>query len=258
MTVETHLALVTGGGKRIGRAIALRLARDGCDVAVHYNTSAEEAAQAVREMEAIGRRAIAVSFDQRDDAQMSEAFAAIRRTLGRAPDVLVNSASIAEIDFFENVDRASLLRHYDINVAGPLLLTQAFANNLASHPGAVVNITDHKLFNPNADHFAYTLSKFALQAANDLLARQLAPLIRVCAVAPGHVLPGPGETMAHFEAVHTDTPLGRGVTPDDIADAVAYIVASPTLTGQTIIVDAGAHLQPRLRDQTLAPPLGRT
>lgn len=253
MTQARRFALVTGAGKRLGRAIALRLAREGCDVAIHYNTSADEARAVVREVEALGVRAAAVSFDQRHDADIETGFTSLQRALGRTPDILVNSASIAEIDFFDTVDRASLLRHYDINVAGPLMVAQTFVRALKQQSGAViVNVTDHKLYNPNADHFAYTISKHALQAATELLARQLAPGVRVCAVAPGHVLPGPGESVAHFESMHASTPLNVGVTPDDVADAVVYLVKTPTLTGQTIVVDAGAHLQPRLRDQTVA------
>lgn len=248
----THLALVTGAAKRVGRAIALRLADAGCDIAVHHNASAEAARDVVALIEAKGRRAHAVAFDQRDDAGIASGLDDIEAALGRSPDVLVNSASIAGIDFFEDTTRESLARHYDVNVAGPLLIAQRFAQMLgATRKGLIINITDHKLFNPNPDHFAYTISKHALQAATDLLARKLAPRIRVCAIAPGHLLPGPGESHAHFEDIHADTLLGIGATPADVAEAAAYILASPTLTGQTIIVDAGEHLRPRLGDQTL-------
>jgi NAD(P)-dependent dehydrogenase (short-subunit alcohol dehydrogenase family) len=247
-----HLALVTGAAKRVGRAIALRLADAGCDIAIHHNASAQAAKEVTSLIQAMGRRAHAVAFDQRDDAGIARGLAEIEGVFGSTPDVLVNSASIAQIDFFENTSRQSLAVHFDVNVAGPVLLAQRFAAGLGTErKGLIINLTDHKLFNPNADHFAYTISKHALQSATDLLARKLAPRIRVCAIAPGHVLPGPGESLAHFEAIHSDTLLEIGASPEDVAEAAAYLLASPTLTGQTIIVDAGEHLRPRMGDQTL-------
>lgn len=244
-----HLALVTGSAKRLGRAIALRLADADCDVAVHYNTSASDAAEVVSLIQAKGRRAHAVSFDQADASAITSGLADVRKAFSRAPDVLVNSASIFEWDSIDTVAPANLQRHFDINLFGPVLLTRAVAE--AAPPetrGLIINITDHKLTNPHPDHLSYTLSKYALDGFTTLMARALAPRFRVCAIAPGHTLPSPGETDAHFAQHHDETPLRRGPTADDIAEAAAYLLAAQAITGQTLIVDGGAYLRAEERD----------
>jgi NAD(P)-dependent dehydrogenase (short-subunit alcohol dehydrogenase family) len=243
------LALVTGAGKRLGRAIALRLAREGCDIAVHYNSSEEEADEVAREIALLGRRAHAVGFDQTDDAGMDAGLAAIRQTFGVAPCVLVNSASIFEWDNLSTVDRASLTRHFEANLFGPVLLARKLveASSDATR-GLILNLLDQKLVNPNPDHLSYTLSKYALQGFTTVMAQSLAPRFRVCAIAPGHTLPSPTETAEHFAAIRDQTPLHRGPTPDDIAEAAAYLFNSPAVTGQTITVDGGTHMRPSGRD----------
>jgi NAD(P)-dependent dehydrogenase (short-subunit alcohol dehydrogenase family) len=244
-----HLALVTGAGKRLGRAIALRLAREGCDIAVHYNVSEGEADAVAREIALLGRRAHAVGFDQTDDSGMDAGLAAIRQTFGRAPNVLVNSASIFEWDNLSTVDRSSLTRHFEANLFGPVLLTRKLVEASSEGTrGLILNLLDQKLDNPNPDHLSYTLSKYALQGFTTLMAQTLAPRFRVCAIAPGHTLPGPTETPEHFAAIHDQTPLHRGPTADDIAEAAAYLFNSPAVTGQTLTVDGGAHMRPSDRD----------
>jgi NAD(P)-dependent dehydrogenase (short-subunit alcohol dehydrogenase family) len=244
-----HLALVTGAGKRLGRAIALRLADAGCDIAVHYNASAEAAHETVAAIRAKGRQADAFAFDQSDPDAIRRGVDAITAKLGRAPDVLVNCASIFEWDSIETVTPESLERHYRTNLVGPVLLTRAVAAAAAdSTRGLILNITDHKLANTNPDHLAYTLSKYALDGFTHMMARALAPRFRVCAIAPGHTLPGPGETQAHFEAHHGQTPLARGPDPGDIAEAAAYLLGAAAITGQTLIVDGGSFMGQTPRD----------
>ncbi len=249
MGQSPHLALVTGAAKRIGRAIALRLAAEGCDVAVHYNTSKQEADTVAAEIASLGRRTCVVAFDQSDVVAIDSGIAAIRNTFGRAPDILVNSASVFEWDSIVTVDAGSLSRHYGANVVGPVLLTRAVADAATdSTRGLILNLLDTKLANPNPDHLSYTLSKYALDGFTQLMARALAPRFRVCAIAPGHTLPGPGESDEHFASVHAQTPLGRGPTPEDIASTAAFLLASPAITGQTLIVDGGAFMRPADRD----------
>ena len=244
-----HLALVTGAGRRLGRAIALRLAQEGCDVAVHYNSSEDEADAVAQEINALGRRAHAVGFDQTDDAGMDAGLAAIRQIFGAAPCVLVNSASIFEWDNLSPVDRASLTRHFETNLFGPVLLARKLveASNEKTR-GLILNLLDQKLANPNPDHLSYTLSKYALQGFTTLMAQSLTPRFRVCAIAPGHTLQSPSETAEHFAAIHDQTPLLLGPTPEDIAEAAAYLFNSPAVTGQTMFVDGGARLRPSGRD----------
>ncbi len=244
-----HLALVTGAGRRLGRAIALRLASEGCDVAVHYNASEEEADAVARKISSLGRRAHAVGFDQTDDQGMDAGLAAIRQIFGAAPDVLVNSASIFAWDNLSTVDRGGLERHFAANLFGPVLLTRKIVEaSREDTRGIVINLLDQKLANPNPDHLSYTLSKYALQGFTELMAQSLAPRFRVCAIAPGHTLQSSTETPEHFAAIRDQTPLLRGPTPEDVAEAAAYLFNSPAVSGQTIFVDGGVHLRPSGRD----------
>ena len=246
----THLALVTGAGKRLGRAIAVGLAHAGCDIAVHYRSSSKEADDAVREIEALGRRAVAVGFDQSEDAGIAKGFARIKAAMGRAPDVLVNSASIFEWDDITSVTREQLDRHANTNLYGPVLLTRhMFEASTDATRGLILNMLDQKLFNPNPDHLSYSLTKYALQGFTTMMARRLAPRFRVCAIAPGYTLPDVGAADdAHFREKHDATPLARGPTADDIAAAAVYFLNAPAITGQTLIVDGGSHMRPAERD----------
>lgn len=246
----THLALVTGAGKRLGRAIALGLAGAGCDIAVHYRSSPDEARDTVREIQALGRRAVAVGFDQSDDIGLDRGFAEIAGALGRAPDVLVNSASIFEWDDISTVTRDTLGRHANANLFGPVLLTRRMLQASTDETrGLILNMLDQKLFNPNPDHLSYSLSKYALQGFTTMMARRLAPRFRVCAIAPGYTLPDVGATDdAHFRAKHDATPLARGPTADDIAAAAVYLLQAQAVTGQTLVVDGGSHMRPAARD----------
>lgn len=246
----THLALVTGAGRRLGRAIALGLAAAGCDIAVHYRSSEDEADEAVREIETLGRRAVAVGFDQSDDIGLDRGFREIREALGRAPDVLVNSASIFEWDDIATVTRDTLRRHAGANLFGPVLLTRRmFEASTDETRGLILNMLDQKLFNPNPDHLSYSLTKYALQGFTQMMARRLAPRFRVCAIAPGYTLPDVSAADdEHFREKHDDTPLSRGPTADDIAAAAVYLLNAPAITGQTLIVDGGSHMRPAARD----------
>lgn len=249
MSDTRHIALVTGAGLRLGRAIALKLAGEGCDVVVHYNTSADAARETAQEIAGMGRIAHAIGFDQGDGAAIAHGIDEIAKAFGRAPDVLVNCASIFEWDTIDSVSEEALKRHYAVNLIGPVLLTRHIAERASEATrGLILNLLDNKLGNPNPDHLSYTLSKFALAGFTEMMARGLSPRFRVNAIAPGHTLPGPGETAEHFAAVHDQTPLGRGPTADDIADAAAYLLKAEAVTGQVITVDGGARLETRDRD----------
>jgi NAD(P)-dependent dehydrogenase (short-subunit alcohol dehydrogenase family) len=162
---------------------------------------------------------------------------------------LVNSAAIFDHDTIETFGADAFERHMRVNALAPGLIAKQFAAALpAVETGAVVNILDFKLTQPYPDHFSYTLSKYALAGATELLARALAPRVRVNAVAPGYVLPAPGQADADFQRLHAQTPLARGVSPDDIAGAALFLIEAPAVTGQTIAVDAGLRFRPRERD----------
>ena len=241
-------ALVTGAGKRLGRAIALGLAAAGWDVAVHYRHSAAEARDTAAAIEALGRRAVLLECDLADEA-------AVRALLGRASAALgpvgcvVNSASQFEYDSAADFSPALLAAHMQTNVAAPVLLAQALhAATPAGSQAVVINLLDQKLYNLNPDYLSYTMSKAALHAATTMLAQALAPTVRVAAVAPGLTMVSGEQTDTGFAQAHQATPLGQSSRPDDIVDAVVYLAGARAVTGTTLLVDGGQHLMPLARD----------
>jgi len=235
-------ALVTGGAKRLGRAFIEALAADGHDVIIHYNSSSDEAEALANELK--GVRAIALGADL---SQPEEAAGLIKRAnqaLGPV-GVLVNSASIFEQDQLENVGADSFHRHMTANTLSPALLTKALAGQ-GLERACVVNVLDYKLFNLNADYFSYTLSKAALKTMTEMLAKSLAPNVRVNAIAPGLTLPSAHHSEDEFERVHDDNPLQRGAKPEDLVAALRFFVNTPSVSGQIVCVDGGQHFDPRL------------
>jgi NAD(P)-dependent dehydrogenase (short-subunit alcohol dehydrogenase family) len=241
-------ALVTGAAKRIGSVIAIALAKDGWDIAVHYASSKMEAEQTVAAIERLGRRAVALDANLNDEEATRGLLARAERALSR-PTCLVNSASVFKADRDDRPDYASLASHMRLNVAAAVVLAQTMHDMLrAKQRGVVVNLLDQKLFNPNPDFMSYTLSKAALHSATTLLARALAPKLRVVGIAPGITMPSADQTRADFAKAHSRTVLGRSSFPEDIAQAVCFLVNAPAITGTTLIVDGGQHLVPTERD----------
>ncbi len=241
-------ALVTGAGKRLGRHIALALAARGWNVAVHYGSSASEAHATVAEIEALGRKAVALECDLADETAASKLLARAADALGPIT-CLVNNASLFSYDDARSVNAASLDRHMHVNLRAPLLLAQALA--AATPAGAqsvVINLLDQKLANLNPDYLSYTLSKAALQTATVMLAQALAPALRVVGVAPGLTLLSGDQTEEEFQRAHAMTPLKRASGPEDVAAAVCFAAESPAITGTTLYVDGGQHLLALPRD----------
>lgn len=243
------VVLVTGAAKRLGRAMALDLARHGFDIAVHYRRSQADADATVAELQAAGAAARAFAADLSNEAECRTLVPAVAAHFGRL-DAVVNSASTFEYDDAASFSVASMERHWRANTAPAVLLAQALHAQLggATATGCVVNLIDQKLWNPNPDYFSYTLSKAALQAATVMLAQALAPRVRVCGVAPGVTLASGPMSDAEFAAAHRMTPLQRSSTPDDIARAVRFLIDSPAITGTTLLVDGGQHLSAQPRD----------
>ena len=248
MTNPPKVAVVTGAAKRIGRSIALALARRGWDIVVHYRSSVDEAQATVQDIQRCGQRAALLQSDLADEAAVKNLLPQASALLGPISCV-VNNASLFEYDSAQTFTQAQLDAHMRANLSAPIVLAQAlYAATLDNQQSVVVNLLDQKLFNPNPDFFSYTLSKAALQSATILLAQALAPRTRVVGIAPGITLVSGEQTEASFQKAHTVTPLGKSSTPDDIAQAVCFVAEAPAITGTTLIVDGGQHLLPLQRD----------
>jgi NAD(P)-dependent dehydrogenase (short-subunit alcohol dehydrogenase family) len=245
---RARVALVTGAARRIGRAIALGLARDGWDMAVHYHGSEGAALETVAAIGALGRRAVALRCDLADCDAVAGLLARADAALG-AVSCLVNNASLFDYDSAADFSAAALDAHMRVNVTAPLLLARALhAATPEGRQAVVVNLLDQKLYNLNPDYLSYTLSKAALQTATTMLAQALAPAVRVVGIAPGITLVSGDQSESGFEKAHQATPLGRSSTPEDIADSVCYVARARALTGATLLVDGGQHLMPLARD----------
>ncbi len=251
-STEGGAALVTGAARRIGRTIALELAREGCDVAVHYGTSREEADAVVDEIRALGVQAVAVQGDLADPEAPLRLVLEAERGLGRPLTVLVNNASRFEPDALQTMTLADWTAHMDINLRAPVFLAQAFA---AQKPrgieGNIINIIDQRVLKLNPLFFSYTLSKTGLWTATRTMAQALAEEnIRVNAVSPGPCLANARMSEADFARQCELTLLGRGTTPEEIAAAVRFILSAPAMTGQMIVLDGGQHLNWQTPDIT--------
>jgi hypothetical protein len=242
-------ALVTGAGRRLGRAVALDLARAGWSVVAHYRRSAKEADAVVQEARALGVSAVAVGADLSDAAERHALIERAVDAVGAHLSALVNCAAMFEHDTIDTLTEDALQRHMALNAFTPAVLSREFAEALPEDArGVIVNFLDFKLASPYPDHFSYTLSKYALAGATDLLARALAPWVRVNAVAPGYTLPAPGQSEADYKRLHDDTPLKTGPTPEHVAHAVRFLIENEAVTGQTIYVDAGRRFVGHDRD----------
>jgi len=241
-------ALVTGAGRRIGRALALEAARCGFDVAVHYRTAKDDAQAVADEITALGRRAAVLDAELADEDQAAGLVSRANLALGPVA-LLINSASTFEDDRLSTATRQSWDAHLDANLRAPVVLAQAFAAALPDgHSGQIVNIIDQRVLRPNPQFFSYSLSKAGLWWVTRTMAQDLAPRIRVNAIGPGPTLASTHQAAGEFEREAAGTPLEQAVSPDDIAAALRYLIDATAVTGQMIAVDAGQHLGWRTPD----------
>ena len=244
-------ALVTGAGKRLGKAMALYLASRGHDVAVHYATSASEAEDVVSQIRAMGRQAVALQADLLDEAEVDRLVPQAVAELGPLT-VLINNASIFEYDRIQTATRESWDRHIGSNLRAPYVLTQAFARQCPkAEPdeqgepmarGLVINMLDQRIHKLTPEFSTYTIAKMGLWALTQTAAQGLAPDIRVNGIGPGPTLRGGRQSEDHFQRQRGATLLGRGANPADIVAALGFFLDSPSVTGQMIAVDGGQHL----------------
>jgi len=245
--------LVTGAAKRLGREIALALARAGWRVAVHYRDSVEEARKTVADCAKLAGASASFRANLANETAVRNLLPRVVEELGQV-DAIVNSASTFEHDTPESFSFAAMEKHMRANAGAAILLSQALHTHLQTRPGAagaVVNLLDQKLWNPNPDFISYTLSKAALESANTMLALALAPRVRVVGVAPGLTLTSHMLTPEKFEALHKLSPLGRSSTAADVAATVAFALENQSITGTTLLVDGGQHLMKFERDFSL-------
>ncbi|QYK42243.1 MAG: SDR family oxidoreductase [Paracoccaceae bacterium] len=245
-------ALVTGAAQRLGRAMALHLAGRGFDVAVHYAGSADAAADAVADIVATGRRAVALQADLLDEAQADALVPRAAAALGGPLTCLVNNASIFEHDTLASATPESWHRHIGSNLRAPFLLTQAFAAQAPDADideqgepvatGLVINMVDQRVLKPTPEFMTYTIAKMGLWAFTRTAAQALAPRIRVNAIGPGPTLRGARQSAGHFARQRAATVLERGADPGDICAALQYFLDAKAVTGQLLCVDGGQHL----------------
>jgi NAD(P)-dependent dehydrogenase (short-subunit alcohol dehydrogenase family) len=240
--VPRRAALVTGGAQRIGRAIVRALAAAGYAVAVHARASAGEADTLCAEIAAAGGRARTVTADLADHAAVLGLVDAAAGAVGPLT-LLVNNASEFECDEIGRLDRAVFDLHMAVNLRAPIFLADAFAAQApAGADASIVNLIDQRVYKPTPRFLSYGLSKSALHTATTTLAQALAPRVRVNAVAPGPTLPSPRQDAAAFARQAQAVPLGRGPSPEEIAEAVLYLAGARSVTGETIAVDGGQRL----------------
>ena len=253
-------ALVTGSARRLGREVALALAADGWQVAVHFRGSGTDAAQTVDDclrLAPAGARVESFQADLDDEAQVRALLPRVIERFGSV-DAVVNNASMFEHDTIGSFGYGALLAHVRTNTGAPILLAQALHQHVCTRSGAarmadavVVNMLDQKLWNQNPDFLSYTLSKAALEAATTTLAIALSPQVRVVGVAPGLTLTSHLLSQEKFDSLHRLSPLGRSSTPQDVVAAVKFALDNASITGTTLLVDGGQHLMKFDRDFSL-------
>lgn len=242
MELQGRVGIVTGGGVRVGRAIALGLARSGVDVFIHYNRSAEPAERTAEEARELGVRAAVGSVNLSDPTNAAALVDLAKRSLG-IPSILVNSASGFPSDTIADVTVDAWRATLDLTLASPVFATQAFANALPEDlDGAVVNITDVRTRTPYREHFSYIVAKGGIDTFTKTAALQLAPRIRVNAVALGVILPPPQEDDDYAARLATDLPLGHVGGTGPVVTTVLSLLENDFITGEIVRVDGGGHL----------------
>ena len=251
-------ALVTGGARRLGRAMALYLAGRGVDVAVHYDRSATDADDVVAQISAMGRRAHALQADLLDETQTETLIARAGAALGGPLTLLINNASIFEYDTVQSGTRRSWDRAIESNLRAPFVLTQGFAaqapqavadaNGEPVAQGLIINMIDQRIHKLTPEFSSYTIAKMGLWALTRTAAQGLAPHVRVNAIGPGPTLQGARQSLQHFTDQRANTILARGADADDICAALGYFMEAKAVTGQILCVDGGQHLTWRTPD----------
>lgn len=239
----TKRALITGAGQRLGQFLAIALAEDGYDIAIHYASSRDGAEKTRAAVQAAGRHAALVQADLSDETQINRLIVDAEQGLGGHIGILINNASVFEDDDARSHTRESWDLHMNVNLRAPIRLSQIFAERLPDDErGVVLNMIDQRVWKLNPNFFTYTLSKSALWSATKTLAQALAPNIRVNGVGPGPTLQNARQDEDDFQKQVDATLTGRGSSPEEIVRAARFLIAGDAVTGQMIAVDGGQHL----------------
>ncbi len=244
MDLKDKIALITGSAKRVGKALALALAQQGCHTIIHYGRSTEEAAQTVEQIKLLGVKTWAISADLNDEPAVNNLIPCAIKQAGRL-DILINSASIFPPEDFLTTTSVSWDNNMMVNLKTPFLLSQAFAHNLPKdNQGKIINLLDTVTMRPKNHHFAYTISKYGLAGLTQALAHALAPCnIQVNGIALGAILPNVNDDPAMFERMAKTIPARRTGSPQDVANAMLYLLQTGDfVTGEIIRIDGGKHL----------------
>jgi NAD(P)-dependent dehydrogenase (short-subunit alcohol dehydrogenase family) len=251
-TPPFRAALVTGGAQRLGRAMALGLARRGINVAIHYNRSQDAAEATANNIRALGVKAVTLGADLLDEAQTKALIGRARDGLGHDLDVLINSASIFKYDSLNSASQQSWDMNIDSNLRAPFVLTQEFArqapkatrqeNGEMMANACIINMIDQRVKKLTREYMSYTIAKTGLWTFTQTSARALGPDIRVNGIGPGSTLQGAEQSDAQFAEHRQGSVLQRGANPDDIVRAMNFLLESPSFTGQLLCIDGGQHL----------------
>ena len=246
-------ALITGGAKRIGRAIALYLAEKGFDIIIHYSQSKKEAEELVSKLRKLKVNAFCIKTNLLNDCEISSLVKKSNQLIGKPIDILINNASIFENDSLLSLNLESWDRHFFTNLKAPVFLSKEFSKQAPDHTkdknnetistSNIINIIDQKVLNLNPRFFSYTLAKSSLLNFTKIAAQELAPKIRVNAIGPGPILKAVHQTEEQFQNQRKSTLLERGSDVKEISRAISFILSSPGLTGQLITLDGGEHLK---------------
>lgn len=232
-------ALVTGAAKRLGRAIALALADEGCNLIIHYYQSADEAEEVVREIKAKGVNAWAIKADLSKSDEAESLISSSLKESGKL-DFLINSASIFPKSTIDTANFEDLIQNIQINAWVPFILARNLANS--SNSGQIINILDTRVWGYDWQHVGYQASKNMLALFTKMMAVKLAPSFTVNALSPGLILPPAGKDESNMQQLKDSVPLKKTGSPEEITDAILFLLKSSFITGQVIFVDGGRHL----------------
>tara|TARA_Y100000590_G_scaffold464665_1_gene634683 strand:+ start:3189 stop:3956 length:768 start_codon:yes stop_codon:yes gene_type:complete len=239
---SSKVALVTGASKRIGRSIALNLARKGWKTIIHYWNSEIEAIDLINKIKSEGFEANKIKANLANSVDCQQLLKHAEKIYGFI-NLLINNASVFERDEIDTINEESWNKHLDINLRAPTILTQKFSEQLPiAEYGNIINIIDQRVWNLTPNFVSYSVSKSALWSLTKISSLALAPRIRINGIGPGPILPSTRQSLADFEQQCLSTPLKRGSTTKEICEAVNFILAAEGMTGQMIVLDGGAHL----------------